>query len=125
MKISTPMIRTLARKISSKLSADTDKQSKKLFKKVQTSDDLKELNNLMYKQNELIETIKQTYETPELSIKVVFDRQINKFVGTIHDKQRIKTFHIEDEILLLTELEPTNLTSQEIIDSVVNKLKPQ
>ena len=61
MKISTPMIRTLARKISSKLSADTDKQSKKLFKKVQTSDDLKELNNLMYKQNELIETIKQTY----------------------------------------------------------------
>ena len=55
----------------------------------------------------------------------MFDRQINKFVGTIHDKQRIKTFHIEDEILLLTELEPTNLTSQEIIDSVVNKLKPQ
>ena len=125
MKISTPMIRTLARKISSKLSADTDKQIKKLYKKVQTSDDLKELNNLLYKQNELIETIKQTYETPELSIKVVFERQINKFVATIHDNKRIKTFHIEDEILLLTELEPTNLTSQEIIDSVVNKLKPQ
>ena len=125
MKISTPMIRTLARKISSKLSADTDKQIKKLYKKVQTSDNLKELNNLLYKQNELIETIKQTYETPELSIKIVFERQINKFVATIHDNQRIKTFHIEDEILLLTELEPTNLTSQEIIDSVVNKLKPQ
>ena len=47
------------------------------------------------------------------------------FIIRAQPKRLIKRYQIEDEILLLTEIEPTNLTSQEIIDSVVNKLKPQ
>ena len=39
------------------------------------------------------------------------------------DTEKTKSFHIEDQILLLTELEPEELTSKEIIDSVVEKLR--
>lgn len=125
MKLAAGMIRTLVRAISSELTKETDKQIEQIRKKIKTSKDFKELHDLMYKQRQLIEKIKETHAFPGISIKLEFVPQIDGFLITVKDEGRIKRFHIEDEILLLTELEPSELTSKEIIDTVVKKLKSE
>ena len=123
MKLAAAMVRTLTRTISLKLSKETDKQIEQIRKKIQTSKEFKELHNLMYKQRELIEKLKETHAFPGIGIKIEFEAYFDKFLVTVKDTEKTKSFHIEDQILLLTELEPEELTSKEIIDSVVEKLR--
>lgn len=125
MKLSQSFIRTLTRKIASKLSQDSHIRANKIQKTIQNSKNLKELNLLLEKQKELIDKLEQSFNTSEIDIYLELDSKLNMFIVRAQPKRLIKRYQIEDEILLLTEIEPTNLTSEEIIDSVVNKLKPQ
>ena len=126
-KLSNQLFRALVRQIRSKLDQSSKKTQTSLLTKVKKSKELAKLQVLQLEQERLINLIDANYSTETHKVVVAFSKEKKEYCLTVEELTStfIKSYRIEDELSLLTELSNTVYTADELIEKVIQKLKEE
>ena len=126
-KLSNQLFRALVRQIRSKLDQSGKKTQTSLLTKVKKSKELAKLQVLQLEQERLINLIDANYSTETHKVVVAFSKEKKEYCTTVEELTStfIKSYRIEDELSLLTELSNTVYTADELIEKVIQNLKEE
>ena len=126
-KLSNQLFRALVRQIRSKLDQSSKKTQTSLLTKVKKSKELAKLQDLQLEQERRINLIDANYSTETHKVVVAFSKEKKEYCTTVEELTStfIKSYRIEDELSLLTELSNTVYTADELIEKVIQNLKEE
>ena len=124
-KISGPSLRALVREIKTKLDDSSKKTQDILLTKAKNCKELAKLNLLQLEQERLISLISTNYTTEDHKVVVQFNEENKEYYLVVKEVtgHMRRSFLIEDQVCLLTELSTTVYTADEIIEKVIEKLQ--
>jgi hypothetical protein len=125
VKLSNQLFRALVRQIRFKLDDSSKKTQTSLVTKVKKSKELAKLKVLQLEQERLIKLIDANYSTETHKVVVEYSKEKKEYCLTVQEVTStfIKSYRIEDELSLLTELSNTVYTADELIEKVIQNLK--
>jgi len=126
-KLSNQLFRALVRQIRFKLDDSSKKTQTSLVTKVKKSKELAKLKVLQLEQERLIKLIDANYSTETHKVVVEYSKEKKEYCLTVQEVTStfIKSYRIEDELSLLTELSNTVYTADELIEKVIQNLKEE
>ena len=124
-KLSNQLFRALVRQIRFKLDHSSKRTQTSLLIRVKKCSELAELKVLLLEQERLIGLIEANYSTETHKVVVAFSEEKKEYCPTVQEVTStfIKSYRIEDELSLLTELSTTVYTADELIERVIQNLK--